>query len=376
MATSPVTPNFSNFNPKSFWSKPEGKPGMVLMAAAAIAGGYGLYLALPFLITLVSNMIELGILVGVLVGMIALVMNGTVQTLAKNIFQSICRGIATLYTTIDPIGILRNQLDDMKKAKSELDLTIQKFAGSDNKLTAKIAQKTALVQQLMAKADELGRRIAAGQAKTPDDAETWKLQKETWEGQAGLEYQGVQQLQQLETQTADMLDKFRHWARVSDAKIARMQIKVDFFAAQRETILEAQKTLGIGMRLLKGDPEQLKLTDMAIEYLTDDAARTIGEIQEFNKTSEKMLLDVDIENSANAAIARKQLMQELGTKLDQSTARQQASSDAVDQLQRALTGATAPITIPSTPVVGKGVGVGSSTGSQGSGDYNDLFRKQ
>jgi hypothetical protein len=373
MATpsSPIS-NLSNFSPKSFWSKPEGKPGMILMAALAAAGAYGLYLALPFLIALTENLILLGVLIGVLVGGVALVMNGTVQALAKNIFQSICRGIATMYTTIDPIGILRNQLDDMKKAKTELDMTIQRFAGSDNKLTSKIAQKTQLVQQLMGKADELGRRIAAGQFKTQDDLETAKLQKETWESQAGLEYQGLQQLQELEKQTADMLDKFRHWSRVSDAKIDRMKIKVDFYAAQRETILEAQKTLGIGLRLLKGDPEQLKLTDMAIEYLTDDAARTIGEIQEFNKTSEKMLLDIDIENSANARMARQQLMQDFGTKLEADANK----PSAVQQLEQALAASGQVPSIPRVPVVGKGVAVGgTTTGNQGTGDYNDLFRK-
>jgi hypothetical protein len=372
MSTTPSSlPSLSNFNPKSFWSKPEGKPGMVLMAALAAAGAYGLYLALPFLITLTENLILLGVLVGVLVGMIALVMNGTVQTLAKNIFQSICRGIATMYTTIDPIGILRNSLDDMKTAKAELDQTIQKFAGSDNKLQTSIAQKTQLVQTLMAKADELGRRIAAGQFKNNDDLETAKLQKETWEGQAGLEYQGVQQLQELETQTHDMLDKFRHWSRVSDAKIQRMQIKVDFYAKQREAILEAQKTLGIGIRLLKGDPEQLKLNDMAIEYLTNDAAQTIGEIQEFNKTSEKMLLDYDIENSANARIARQQLMQQMGAKLDASTNK----PDAVSQLEQALAASGAVPAIPKVPVVGRGVGAGSTTNTgTGSQDFNDLFK--
>jgi len=374
MSTPPssLSSSLSNFSPKSFWSKPEGKPGMILAAIAAAAGAYGLYLALPFLITLVSNLLYLGVLVGVLVGAVALVMNGTVQTLAKNIFQSICRGIAMVYTTIDPVGILRNQLDDMTKAKGELDATIQRFAGSDNKLQAKIAAKNALVQQLMAKADELGRRIAAGQAKTPDDAETWKLQKETWESQAGLEYNGIQQLQQLEAQTADMLDKFRHWSRVSDAKIARMKIKVDFYAAQREAILEAQKTLGIGIKLLKGDPEQLKLTDMAIEYLTDDAARTIGEIQEFNKSSEKMLLDIDVENSANAAMARKQFMADFGSKLEESSNK----PSAVSQLEAALAANGQVPPIPRGPQVGRGAAAGTSTGSQGSGDYNDLFKNK
>lgn len=363
MSSSGITPSLGNFSPKSFWNEPEGKPGMILMAIIAAAGAYGLYLALPFLIALTENLILLGVLVGVLVGMVALVMNGTVQTLAKNIFQSVCRGIAMAYTTIDPIGILRNQLDDMKKAKKQLDDTIQKFAGSDNKLTSKIADKTALIQTLMQKADVLRRKLP--QAKTQDDAETWKLQAETWESQAGLEQQGMEQLQLLEKQTADMLDKFRHWSRVSDAKIDRMKIKVDFYAAQRDAILEAQKTLGIGVRLLKGDPEQLKLVDGAIEFLTDDAAQTIGEIQEFNKESDKMLLDIDVENTANAEKARAKYAS-FSQKLDDSAAK----PSAVQQLEAALA-SSGKIPTTSTPV---SMGVGAGTGI-GSGDYTDLFKK-
>src|SRR5271166_5214473 len=365
MSSTSTTPSMSNFSPKSFWNKPEGKPGMILMAALAAAGAYGLYLALPFLIALTTNLIELGVLVGVLVGMIAMVMNGTVQTLAKNIFQSVCRGIAKAYTEIDPIGILRNQLDDMVKAKKDLNDTIQKFSGSDNALTAKITAKTQLIQTLIAKANELRGRIAAHRYKSDDEAETWKLQAETWESQAGLENSGMEQLQNLEKTTAEMLDKFRHWSRVSDAKIDRMKIKVDFYAAQRDAILEAQKTLGIGVRLLKGDPEQLKLVDGAIEFLTDDAAQTIGEIQEFNKESDKMLLDIDVENTANAEKARAKYAS-FSQKLDDSAAK----PSAVQQLEAALA-SSGKIPTTSTPV---SMGVGAGTGV-GSGDYTDLFKK-
>jgi uncharacterized phage infection (PIP) family protein YhgE len=368
MSTSGVTPSLSNFSPKSFWSKPEGKPGMILMAALAAAGAYGLYIALPFLIALTTNLIELGVLVGVLVGMIALVMNGTVQTLAKNIFQSVCRGIAMAYTTIDPIGILRNQLDDMVKAKRDLETTIQKFSGSDNKLTAKIAAKTQLIQQLIAKANELRSRLAQGKAKNNDEAETWKLQAETWESQAGLENSGMEQLQNLEATTAQMLDKFRHWSRVSDAKIDRMKIKVDFYAAQREAILEAQKVLSIGARLLKGDNEQLRLVDGAIDFLTDEASRTVGEINEFNRESDKMLLDIDVENSANAAVARAKF-ENFGAKLEEDSNK----PSAVQQLEAALAATGKVPAIPGKPVVG--VGTAASGSGVGSGDYNDLFRK-
>lgn len=364
---SSTTPSLSNFTAKSFWSKPEGKPGMLLMAAIAAAGAYGLFLALPFLIALTTNLIELGVLVGVLVGMIMLVMNGTVQTLARNIFKSVCRGIARMYTEIDPIGILRNQLDDMVKAKRDLDQTIQKFAGSDNKLTAKIREKVALIQTLIAKANELRSRLTAQRYKDDAEAETWKLQAETWESQAGLENSGMEQLQNLEQTTAQMLDKFRHWNRVSDAKIDRMRIKVDFYAAQRDAILDAQKVLSIGARLLKGDNEQLKLVDGAIEFLTDEAARTVGEINEFNRESDKMLLDIDVENSANAATARAKF-ENFGAKLEEDAAK----PSAVQQLEAALAKTGQTPSIPTTPIVSRGT---AASGNMGSGEYNDLFKK-
>jgi hypothetical protein len=367
MSTSSVSPSLANFSPKSFWKKPEGKPGMVLMAAIAGLGAWGLYLALPFLITLVTNMIELSILVGVLVGMFLLVMNGTVQSLAKNIFQSICRGIAMVYTEIDPIGILKNNLDDMRKAKAELDLTIQRFSGSDNKLVTKINDKNGEITTLMAQANQ-ARKMAATTS-DPDKAETLKLKAETFEQKAGMLMDGVKQLQTLELQTKDMLDKFRHWSRVSDAKIDRTAAKVEFYADQRAMILDAHKTLNIGMKLLRGNPEDLKLVDGAIEFLADDAARTVGEIQEFNRLSDSMLTDLDIEGSANAEKARAKFAS-FGQKLEEDAAK----PSAVQQLEAALSGASAPITMPTGTVLGRGIGAGSTPGSQGSGDYNELFK--
>lgn len=364
MSTTPTS--FANFSPKSFWNKPEGKPGMILMAAIAAAGAYGLYIALPFLISLTENLILLGALVGVLIAMVALVMNGTVQNLAKNIFQSVCRGIAMAYTTIDPIGILKNQLDDMKKAKSELDQTIQRFAGSDNSLRQNIARKNADIATNMAQAQQ-ARKMAA--SKTDDlEKERLSLQAETLEQKAGLLMQAVKQLQDLETTTADMLVKFRHWSQVSDAKIDRTAMKVEIFAEQRKMILEAKKTLSIGMRLLKGDDQQLALVDGAIEFLTEDAAQTLGEIQEFNRFSDKMLTNIDIENSANAEMARAKFA-EFSDKVEASANR----PSAVDQLQAAMAGA-GPINMPKGQIVGKGIGA-TGAGQSSSSDYNDLFNK-
>lgn len=365
-----TTPAFSSsFTPKSFWKKPEGIPGMVLTALIAGAGLYGLYLALPFLLSVVWGTVNLAIGVGILALIGYVVTNGTVQAIAKNIFQSVCRGIATFYTTIDPIGILKNQLDDMKAAKAKLDATIQRFAGSDRNLQDSIARKKAEIQNLGAKSNE-ARRWAAAIAGTDQTSalkrEQITLQAQTYEEKGGLLMGAVAQLQGLETQTADMLVKFRHWSQVSDAKIDRTAMRVDIFSEQRKMILDAKSTLSVGQRLLKGDPEQLKLVDGAIEFLQEDAARTLGEIEEFNRFSDKMLTDIDIENGANADIARKKFA-EFGVKLDAEAAR----PSAADQLASTVASA---ISSPGYNPNAMGAAVGGKTPNAGGGDYNDLFK--
>lgn len=369
-----TTPGFtgSNFSPKSFWKKPEGTPGMILTVAAAGAGLVGLYFALPFLTTIVWGTVNLVIGGLVLAALAYVVTNGTIQALTRNIFQSICRGIATFYTTIDPIGILKNNLDDMKKAKGQLDQTIQRFSGSDNNLKTNIAKKHDEIVTLGSKVNEANR--LATTKTDPLERERITLASQTYSQKAGLLMQAVNQLQALENQTNDMLTKFRHWSQVSDAKIDRTQMQVEIFSEQRKMILDAKSTLSVGQRLLKGDPEQLKLVDGAIEFLAEDAARTLGEIQEFNRFSDKMLTDIDIENGANAELAR-QKFADFGVKLDAESNR----PSAADQLQAATSAAVnspgfnAQVVSPFTQGAAVGSNVPRQTNTNG-GDYNDAFK--
>ena len=45
------TQNLQNYTPKSFWKRPEGPFGMVVLVALIVGAGVGLYVILPFLIT-------------------------------------------------------------------------------------------------------------------------------------------------------------------------------------------------------------------------------------------------------------------------------------------------------------------------------------
>ena len=223
MGISPVTPSFTQnlqgYTPKSFWKRPEGPFGMVAVAALVVAGGYGLYVILPFLISLLTDTIHAVALGAVLVAILWLVFNPTFRTALSNLFQNGVRFFASWVVETDPIGILRNNLDDMKKAKYNLDQTLQRFAGSDERLQRSIAAKNDEIATLGRKAAKAQQMAAA--ASDPMEKERLSLERQTFLEQAGMLMQGVKQLQALEDQTSKMLKTFQHWSQIADSKIQR-----------------------------------------------------------------------------------------------------------------------------------------------------------
>ena len=324
MSLSPVTPNFTQnlqgYTPKSFWKRPEGPFGIAALAALIIAGGIGLYEILPYIISLLTDTIHAVALAAVLVAILWLAVNPTFRTAVSNLFQNAVRFFASWVVETDPIGILRNYLDDMKKAKASLDQTLQRFAGSDERLQRSIAAKTDEINgqgRKAAKAEQM-----ANAAADPMERERLSLERQTFLEQAGMLMQGVKQLQALEDQTSKMLKTFQHWSQIADSKIQRTENKVNFLAEQRKMILDAKATLGVGQQLLRGNPEQLKMVDMALDYLEDDTSRTLGEIREFSRYTDKLLTDDQIESGAaadDAAAKFAEFNQKLLTSGSQST---------------------------------------------------------
>jgi hypothetical protein len=188
MSLTPVTPDFTQnlqgYTPRSFWKRPEGPFGMVALAGVVVAGGIGLYEILPFLITLLTDTIHAVALGAVLIAVLWLVFNPTFRTAVSNLFKNSVRFFASWVVETDPIGILRNNLDDMKKAKANLDQTLQRFAGSDERLQRSIAAKNDEISTLGHKASKAEQMAAA--ATDPMERERLSLQRQTFLEQAGM----------------------------------------------------------------------------------------------------------------------------------------------------------------------------------------------
>jgi len=126
---------------KTFWEKPEGKTGMVAIAALVGALGYGLFLALPFLLTLVGNTIALVGMGAVLAGMLYVLMNKNFQNLMSFGFKLVMKKLTSLFVRIDPIAIMEIYIENLKESYSKMRKQVSLIRGQIATLREKIAKQ-------------------------------------------------------------------------------------------------------------------------------------------------------------------------------------------------------------------------------------------
>jgi phage shock protein A len=306
----------SDYKEKSLWQRPEGNAAKLLAVLIAAGLGFAAYVfILPFLLSVVWGTIQLVIGVAVLGVVGWAVFNPTIRNIVKDIFQSLARAAAWTYTTVNPIGILQNNLDNMKKTFAQLRDNIGRFAGSQNKLRVKIqADEDDFVKFMNIKKEC---ETKASQEQDPIKRQGYILKANGNTQKANVLQVAIKQLKGLDKQTDDMLKAFRRWGQVVEVQIDTTSYQVDFLKDQREMVLQTQANLSLGKRLLHGDPEELKLVNMSIEYLADEAARTMGEVAEFNRTSEDLFDNMDLESSVNTDALKKKF-DELTSKLPEN----------------------------------------------------------
>ena len=81
---------------KSFWEKPEGLTGKIILGIGIVAGAIGLYRALPFLITLASNTLYLMGMLGIIAGVLYLIMDPKFRLLVSYAYKNVMRTITKL----------------------------------------------------------------------------------------------------------------------------------------------------------------------------------------------------------------------------------------------------------------------------------------
>jgi hypothetical protein len=296
MSTSPMLPE-SPGTTKSFWQRPEGKVGAIFLVGIIGGGLLAFWGAiLPWLITMVSSTLTLVYLCGILAGIIFLAVNPTIHRRVALIFRLVMRYLTGLIINIDPIGILRDHITQLKKRAESLDDQISNVAGQIRHLKEVIKRN----------ADEASKNLAmAEQAKKMASGTADILQQQRMAAQMNIKARHAGRLQDanvgyntLQVKLSSVYDILSKWKINIDYFIEDTEDQVAQAEMTKKTVDSGFSALKSALSIIKGHGDEAEIYNTTLERLAEDADRKLGEIDDFQRRAQNFMDGMDVENGA------------------------------------------------------------------------------
>jgi len=268
---------------KGFWQKPEGVTGAIFLVALLVGGGALLYQFLPALIALTSNIIYLSVMLLVLAAIVYMVLDPKMRGLVGYMYKSVMRWITGLFVTIDPIGILKNYVEDLADNLRKMSKQIGVLRGQMRKLKTLMEDNNKEIQNNM---------NLASMAKKRNNQQ-----------QMLLASRRAARLQESNKKYGHLHQKMEVIYRIltkmyqnSEILLEDTKDQVAVKEQERKAIRTSHSAMKSAMSVISGDPDKRAMFDAAMESITDDVANKVGEMERFMEMSANFMESVDLQN--------------------------------------------------------------------------------
>ena len=266
---------------KSFWDKKEGKTGL-LFAVGGIVGA--LLIMFKFgaaLVAAAQNTVILGAYVIGIVVIAYILMNPRFRALCSFIFQSAMRWITGFFITIDPIGILKDYVDDLKISHAKMDEQIGKLKGVLSGLSRTI------------KENDISAKNNLGLA---DDQIRMKAQMMLKSRKAGRLTESNRTFQELYTKIEMIYRVLSKMYINCGVLIEDTEDSVKMKEVEWKTVRIAHSAMKSAMSVINGNSDKRAIFEQTLEYMANDLDTKVGEMERFMEVSQSFLDGVDLQN--------------------------------------------------------------------------------
>jgi phage shock protein A len=276
--------NLPEYKPKSFWKRPEGTLGAIILFALIVGGGYLLINNIGAITAFMGNVLGLAVVILALGVLLYVALDPKMRTLLSYMYKSAMRKVTSIFITIDPIGILKNYIDDMEKNLSNLDNQISNLMGQIRKIST-LYQKNE---------EEINNNLAlARKAKELNDEKHVLL---TTRKAARL--QDVNEKYQVLLKKMDILKRLlKKMYDNSEILLEDTKDQVKVKEEERKAIRTSHSAMKSAMNILRGDKDKRMMFDQAVEYIADDIAAKVGEMERMMELSSSFMESIDLENA-------------------------------------------------------------------------------
>ena len=269
--------------PKSFWKRPEGVTGAIFLIAILAGLGILFFTYLPILVELARNVLYLTLMIVAAAGLLYMVFDPRMRNLVWYSYKSVMRWLTGVFVTIDPIGILKNYVEDLEDNLAKMRKQIGILRGQMRKMQTLVEENNKEIESNMRLASA-ARDAGKEQQMLLASRKAARLQ-ETNEKYTVL-HQKMEVLYRI-------LNKMHNNAEVL-LEDTRDQVKVK--EQERKAIRTSHSAMRSAMSVISGDPDKRAMFDMAMEAIADDVANKVGEMERFMEMSASFMDSVDLQN--------------------------------------------------------------------------------
>jgi len=267
----------------SFWKRPEGKTGALIMGALFIGGGILVVQALPAIIAAMANTLYLALMLLALGAIIYMVLDPKMRNLVWYMYKSTMRWITGLFIQIDPIGILKSYVDDLKDNLRKMNRQISQLRGQMHKLQEMILNNRKEIATNLDLASE-------ARDKNKESVMILKSRK------AGRLKESNMRLEDLYHKMEILYRVLRKMYENSEIMLEDIQDQVMVKEQERKAIHASNSAMKSAMSIIKGDADKRAVFDQALEAIADDVSSKVGEMERFMEMSESFMSSVDLQN--------------------------------------------------------------------------------
>jgi uncharacterized protein (UPF0254 family) len=266
---------------KGMWNRPGGKPAIIFAIGATLAVGY---YVLPYLTTIMDNMLHFGIALVSLGVFLYCVTHRKLRLALYYFYEMLMKKLIGIVIEMDPFVIAEDYINDMEKQREKLYEQSVEVDTQKERIQLKINEKDQEMVKLMAKA-----KAAQANNMGPE------LGNATRQIARLQEY--IKQLTPIRDNLArigDYLTKIHKNSAylIEDAK-NELELKKDLY----KSVTSGNKALNSAMKIFKGDPEKKMLVEQSMEYLKEDIAGKLANMKKAISYSTDFMRSIDLENA-------------------------------------------------------------------------------
>ena len=271
------------FKPKSFWSRPEGTTGAIFGLAVLAGVGYLIASNITFLIGLAANTLTLALMIVALVAILYMVLDPKMRTLIWYMYKSVMRWVTGMFVTIDPIGILKNYIEDLEDNLAKMRKQIGVLRGQMRQMTTLIEDNNKEIESNM-------RLAAVARDQDKDQQMLLASRKAARLKESNEKYAALHQKMEI---LYRILSKMHSNSEVL-LEDTKDQVKVK--EIERKAIRTSHSAMRSAMSVISGDPDKRAMFDAAMDAITEDVANKVGEMENFMDMSSKLMDSIDLQN--------------------------------------------------------------------------------